>query len=99
MTNAAQEALDKARQIGDAKYASRKQVDYDALNKMVKRQRAALTRAVNSGDVEKIILTVQSAVREWNQPEVMWPDDWSRWQNALNDHLPLHQQIDIADLA
>lgn len=73
-------------------------VDYDALNKMVRRQRAALTRAVNSGDLDRLVHTVRAAVIEWNQPGAMWPDDWSRWQRALDDALPFNQQVDIRDL-
>jgi hypothetical protein len=74
-------------------------VDYTALNKLVRRQRAALTRAINSGDSEKVVLAVRDAIREWNQPGAMWPDDWSRWQCALDDALPFHQQVEIGNLA
>jgi thioesterase domain-containing protein len=74
-------------------------VDYDALNRMVRRQRAALTRAVNSGDRDRVVIAVRDAVREWNQPGAIWPDDWTAWQRALNDALPLREHVDIADLA
>ncbi len=89
----------QAQRRDELRAAATPRVDYDELNKMVRRQRAALTRAVNSGDRDKVILTVAKAVREWNQPGVMWPDDWSRWQRAVNDVLPFHEQIQIADLA
>jgi hypothetical protein len=65
---------------------------------MVRRQRAALTRAINSGDPEKVILAAREAVRQWNQPGAIWPDDWSRWQRAVDDVLPLAGHIDIRDL-
>lgn len=60
-------------------------------------QKAALTRAVNSGDAEKIAAACKAAVVEWDEIGA-WPDDWSRWQRAMNDALPWHQHIDIADL-
>lgn len=61
-------------------------------------QRAALTRAVNSGDPARIIGTCTSAVLEWNA--TYWPDDWSRWQRALDDMGPLGQwhRVTLEDL-
>lgn len=99
MTTDAREILAGARARADRRAAATVRVDYDALNKMVRRQRAALTRAINSHDVDKLVVTIRGAVREWNQPGAMWPDDWSRWQRALDDALPFHAQVDIADLA
>lgn len=78
--------------------AARVPVDYDALNRMVRRQRAALTRAINSGKHERIVLAVRDAVAEWRKPGAMWPDDWSRWQRALDDILLWNARIDIEDL-
>lgn len=89
----------KAQRREELRAVATQPVDYDQLNKMVRRQRAALTRAVNSGERDKVILAAAKAVREWNQPGCMWPDDWSRWQRAVDDVLPLHQQIRIEDLA
>ena len=73
--------------------------DYKAVNQMVRRQRAALTRARNSGDPEQVILACRDALREWNTPGSMWPDDWGSWQRALDDVLPLCQQVSLGDLA
>jgi hypothetical protein len=95
----AQEILARARHREDLRAAATQRVDYKALNKMVRRQRAALTRAVNSGDPERIVLVCRDAVREWNAPGCMWPDDWAHWQRALHDVLPFHQQVPLADLA
>ncbi len=89
----------QAHRRDELRAAATPRVDYEQLNKMVRRQRAALTRAINTGDRDKVILTAAKAVREWNQPGAMWPDDWSRWQRAIDDVLPLHQQIRIEDLA
>lgn len=95
----AQELVARARRRADQREQARPRVDCDALNRMVRRQRAALTRAINSRDPEKVILAARDAVREWNQPGAMWPDDWSRWQRAVDDVLPLAGHIDIRDLA
>jgi hypothetical protein len=74
-------------------------VDYQALNRMVRRQRAALTRTVNSGDPERVVIACRDAVRAWNQPGCLWPDDWALWQRALDDVLPVRQHVSLADLA
>lgn len=49
-----------------------------------RRQRSALTRAVNSKDPAKVEAACRTAVAEWNEPGMMWPDDWSRWQRAMD---------------
>lgn len=77
--------LDTAHRRRTAKEAARVKTDYDALNKMVRRQRAALTRAKNSGDPDKVVVVVAGAVREWNRPGMIWPDDWPTWRCALWD--------------
>lgn len=97
-TDSARQILARARERGDRRAAATPRVDYAALNAMVRRQRAALTRAINSQDLDKLVATVRAAVIEWNQPGAMWPDDWSRWQRALDDALPFHEHVDIRDL-
>ncbi len=100
MDAAAAEILAAARQRAAARAAARTTpVDYAALNEMVRRQRRALTRAVNSGDSSRVIVTVRDTVAEWNRPGVMWPDDWSRWQSALDDALPWNGRVELRDLA
>jgi GGDEF domain-containing protein len=59
--------------------------DYAAADKEYRQQKAALTRAVNSEDVDRITTAVKAAVRQWEQPNRYWPDGWRRWQNALDD--------------
>lgn len=54
--------------------------------KMYRNQKAALTRAINSGDPEKVIAACKKAVDQW--ADSAWPDDWHRWQIALNDAEP-----------
>lgn len=36
-------------------------------------------------------------MNEWDEIGA-WPDDWSRWQRALNDVLPWNRSIDLEDL-
>jgi hypothetical protein len=98
MSTDTERILAEARAIADRRDAATPRVDYTALNRMVRRQRAALTRAKNSGDLDKLVVTVREAVIEWNQPGSMWPDDWSAWQRALDDALPFHQRVDIRDV-
>lgn len=94
----APEVLARARRRSERRAAATPRVDYQAFNRMVRAQRARLTRAVNSGDPERIVLACRDAVREWNQPGRMWPDDWSHWQRALDDALPWRQRVSLADL-
>lgn len=95
----ANEILASAHARSNARAAATPRVDYQALNRMVRRQRAALTRAKNSGDPDKVVVACRNAVREWNAPGVMWPDDWPTWQVALDDALPWNQRVDLRDLA
>lgn len=74
-----------------------RRIDYDRMNRVHPRQKAALTRAVNSQIAEKIAEVCKAAVKEWDEIGA-WPDDWSRWQNALNDAIGFRQFIDLRDL-
>jgi hypothetical protein len=94
----AQQLLAQARRRADLRDQRRVPPDYDALNRMVRRQRAALTRAVRSGATDRVVLACRDAVREWDQPGAMWPDDWAAWQRALDDVLPWHSPVDLRDL-
>lgn len=46
---------------------------------------------------EALLALIKKTIAEWNECGA-WPDDWHRWQNALDDALPFGQQIDIRDL-
>lgn len=50
-------------------------------------QKAALTRALKTGDPQKVIREVQRVKVEWfaKYGPRNYPDDWSRWQRALDD--------------
>ena len=73
-------------------------VDYQKLNRVIRRQKAALTRAKKSGDREKILAVCKAAVAEWNAPGMMWPDCWSLWQRTLSDAYPVFQAPRLEDL-
>lgn len=45
-------------------------------------QKAALTRALKSGDPGKVVRECKRVKIEWGNA---WPDDWSRWERALWD--------------
>lgn len=47
-------------------------------------QKAALTRAIKSGNPEKLVDACKKAIAQWNL-DGYWPDDWSAWDRALTD--------------
>lgn len=61
-------------------------------------QKAMLTRAINSKDPEKVKAACKAAVDSWNKPGNYWPDDWSRWQRALDDVYPVFEAPRLEDL-
>ncbi|QNJ56023.1 hypothetical protein SEA_RASPUTIA_133 [Microbacterium phage Rasputia] len=62
-------------------------------------QKAALTRVMKLTDPERRRDAVENECRrvkkEWGNA---WPDDWSRWQRALNDTRPWNESISLDDL-
>lgn len=74
-----------------------RRIDYERMNRVMPKQKAALTRAIKTGDAEKIAKVCKASVTEWNEIGA-WPDNWHRWQVALNDAMPYYQSIDLADL-
>jgi hypothetical protein len=68
-------------------------------NEEFRRQKSALTRAINSGDPEKVLRTVEKTVKEEWAGNTAWPDDWSRWRNALEDasQKARRQALDLYD--
>ena len=61
-------------------------------------QKANLTRAVKSGDPQKVVTACRKAVATWNSPEGYWPDSWSDWQRALDDALGWPNNLRLEDL-
>lgn len=81
----------------DAARPAPKRIDYDRMRKVFPKQKAALTRARNSGDVEKVAKVCKDAIQVWDEVGA-WPDDWSLFERTLNDMLPWHQHVDMRDL-
>ena len=50
-----------------------------------RKDKAALTRAINSGDPQKVIDTVNATFHRWDDMGVAWPDHWHRWSIAHRD--------------
>lgn len=92
----AQKVLARARER--ARTAAHVPIDYDAAAKEFRKQKSALTRAINSGDPDRVVLACRDAVAEWDQPGRAWPDDWSRWQRALDDALGFPWATRLEDL-
>lgn len=63
-------------------------IDYDRMRAEAPRLKGALTRAVNSGDPSRVLGACREAVRVWDEIGA-WPDNWSRWQRALDDIYPV----------
>lgn len=97
MTQTASEILRRARAREAAREAAYKPIDYARMNRTRRSQKAALTRAINSGDRDKMIETCAAAVREWDEIGA-WPDDWTRWQRALDDTFPVFYAPRLEDL-
>jgi hypothetical protein len=70
---------------------SRCTVDYLGADRVACQRRfskfkAQLTRAVNSGDPDKIIAACNAFDDYYSDPQhEPYPDDWSRWQRARDD--------------
>jgi len=61
-------------------------------------QKAALTRAINSGSRAKVLAACINAKNDWNSAGGYWPDDWARWQRALDDTFPVFHAPDLDEL-
>lgn len=72
-------------------------IDYARMQKTWPKQKAALTRAVKTGDVAKVREVCRKAVAEWDEIGA-WPDDWARFERALQDMLPWHSPEYLRDL-
>lgn len=72
-------------------------IDYKRMNRVLPGQKAALTRAIKSGDPDKVRAACREAVRVWNEIGA-WPDNWARWQIALDDALGLYSTLRLEDL-
>lgn len=48
-------------------------------------QKAALTRAMKSKNYAKVVAECERVITEWENLPYGWPDDWHRWNIALED--------------
>lgn len=68
-------------------------IDYVRMQANRRQQKTNLTRALNCTDTARrkllVIRTCTETVRQWAECGGVWPDDWSRWQQALNDQFPM----------
>jgi hypothetical protein len=93
----AQEILARARRQEAIEESVRRPIDYARMKREYPRQRAALTRAKNSGDPDKVVLACAAAVKAWDEIGC-WPDSWSSWQIALDDALGWGHQVRLENL-
>jgi hypothetical protein len=47
--------------------------------------RTRLTRAMNKGNLPKVIAVVDETFAEWDAGDFAYPDDWHRWERARRD--------------
>lgn len=59
-------------------------IDYARMQRTHRLHKTALTRALKSGDSDRVLAACRAAVREWEAIGA-WPDQWSTWQRALDD--------------
>lgn len=97
MTETGAEILAEARTREARLEDARRPIDYARMQREHRKQKAALTRATRSGDVDKLVLTIRDTIRVWDEIGA-WPDDWSRWQVALDDALPWNGRVDLRSL-
>jgi hypothetical protein len=97
----AAEIMARARARQDAKASTYNPPDYPTANRVFAKQKARLTRAINSKDPERVLLACRDTVREWSEPPFngAWPDDWARWQRALDDALGYGATVALEDLS
>lgn len=72
-------------------------IDYARMNREFPKQKARLTRAINSGSRDRVLAEAQRVVREWDDIGA-WPDDWARWQGALDDVFPVFSAPRLEEL-
>lgn len=62
-----------------------------------RRQKTALTRAINSRVPVQVLATVEKTLAEWHGKA--WPDAWSRWSVALYDAWLQYERGDEVEAA
>jgi hypothetical protein len=87
----------RARELARAERNRRTPIDYARMNRESRAMKSALTRAINSGQRDRVLLVCAAAVAAWDDIGA-WPDDWNRWQIALDDVFPLWDAPRLEDL-
>jgi len=68
-------------------------IDYERMQANRRAQKSNLTRALNCTDPARrklaVIKTCTDTVRQWQEYGGVWPDDWAKWQRALDDQFPV----------
>ena len=76
-------------------------IDYARMQRVWPKQKGALTRALKITDEDerraKVRQVCAAAVKEWDEIGA-WPDDWARFQRALDDQLHWTESIRLEDL-
>lgn len=77
-------------------------IDYAAAKRRSPALKAKITRALNQpagGPRQAAVLTaVAENILAWDEIGC-WPDDWSRWQRALDDAFGWPRGVDVDELA
>lgn len=60
-----------------------------------RRQKTALTRAINSKDPLKVLVACERVLDAWQGK--CWPDDWSRWSVACYDAWLAYERSRFSD--
>lgn len=87
----------RAREEARAQRNGRNPIDYDRMSKEGPKLKAALTRAVKSGNRDAVLLACAAAVAAWDEIGA-WPDNWAHWQRTLDDVFPVFEAPMLEDL-
>lgn len=68
-------------------------IDYARAQRLFVKHKGALTRALHKQDATErraaVLKTCTQFVRDFAAIDAPWPDDWARWQRALDDQYPV----------
>lgn len=81
-----------------AQIAEPPRIDYERMKREYPRYTRKLDQLVKTGDAVAVAKLCKEVVDFWTEIG-SWPDDWSRWQRALDDVLPWPLQADFTDVA
>lgn len=59
-------------------------IDYAAMDRSVRRHKAAMTKARRKGPAA-VIAAVEAAFADWDRPGMAYPDGWHAWERARLD--------------